>query len=183
MPFGASTALPRPSSNWEARFPAEPILQAQLQARQVELQSLQQVAGPESVQLQTVRAQIAALQSQLAATDQPSQGAGGPNISGLSELQSRYLDLYRDYRFAQALYEVYARASEQTAVESLVTESATYIQVVEPANLDADRHYNIAAVGLLVALALMALFTELYVPATGLEWRDVFGRSNEAYRD
>ena len=98
-------------------------------------------------------------------------------MSGLSELQSRYLNLYRDYRFAQALYEIYARASEQTAVESIVAESATYIQVIEPPNLDAARRYNLSAIALLVGVIALALFTELYVPATGLRWRDGLSRA------
>lgn len=153
-------------------------LQAQLQAKQVELQSVQQFAGPENPQLQSVQAQIASLRTQLAATDRPSIGAAGPNISGLSELQSRYLNLFRDYRFAQALYDVYARASEQTEVESLVTESATYIQTVEPANLDAQRHVNVPAMALLVLVIGLALFTEVYAPATGLTWQQAFGRGN-----
>ena len=181
--FRRANRLAAPEQQLGSEISRRAGLEAQLQAKQVELRSAEQVAGPENVQLQTVRAQVAALQGQLAATERPNLGGvAGPNISGLSQVQSRYLDLYRDYRFAQALYDVYARASEQTEVESLVTESATYIQTVEPPNLDAARHYNISAVALLVALSVCALFTEFYVPATGLRWQDVFGRSDDADR-
>ncbi|WP_425229440.1 capsule biosynthesis protein [Sphingomonas sp.] len=151
-------------------------LQARLSAKQVELRSIDQFAGPENPLRNSLQAEIATLQAQLAQTDRPSIGSAGPNVSGLSSLTTRYFDLFRDYRFAQALYDVYARANEQTAVENLVAESASYIQVVEPANLDAERHYNVSAVAALALLVLAALFTELYVPATGLRWRDMFGR-------
>lgn len=175
--FRRRNRLASPEQQLGSEISLRAALQGQLAAKQVELRGLLQSAGPENPNLRNVQAQIASIQAQLAATDRPTVGAAGPNVTGLSELQSRYLNLFRDYRFAQALYEVYARASEQTAVENLVAESATYIQVVEPANLDAARHYNISAVALLAALAVLALFTELYVPATGLRWRDVFGRA------
>lgn len=180
--FRRSNRLAAPEQQLGSEIMRTANLQAQIQAKQVELQSLVQVAGPDNVQLQTVRTQLATLQGQLAATDKPSLGMGGPNVSGLSQLQSRYLNLYRDYRFAQGLYDVYARASEQSAVENIVAESATYIQIVEPSNLDPARHYNIPAVGLLMALLLLALFTELYVPATGLRWSDMLGRSEHDAR-
>jgi uncharacterized protein involved in exopolysaccharide biosynthesis len=180
--FRRANRLAAPEQQLGSEIMRTANLQAQIQAKQVEVQSLAQIAGPENVQLQTVHTQLAALQGQLAATNRPSLDAGGPNVSGLSQLQSRYLNLYRDYRFAQGLYDVYARASEQSAVENIVAESATYIQVIEPANLDPARHYNIPAVGLLVTLVLLALFTELYVPATGLRWSDVLGRSDDDTR-
>lgn len=145
-------------------------LQAQLAAREVELQSAQQTAGPENPELHSLQAQIAELRAQIARSEQPTAGGEGPNVGGLSALQSRYLDLFRDYRFAQALYDVYARASEQVAVEELVADSATYIQIIEPPNLDAGRHFNVSAVALLVLVILAAIFTEIYVPATGLRW-------------
>ncbi len=145
-------------------------LQARLQAKLVELSTVSAISGPESVQLQSVRAEIAALRAQLAASDRPQAASGGPNAEGLSTLQSQYLNLYRDYKFAQSLYDVYARALEQTEVESLVSETATYIQIVEPAHLDPHLHLNLPAVGLLAGLVLLVLFTEFYAPATGLGW-------------
>ena len=90
-------------------------------------------------------------------------------------LSSRYLNLFRDYRFAQSLYEVYVRGSEQVAVEGLAAESATYVQMVEGAHLDPQRHYNNSAVAALIALILLIIFTELYVPLTGLKWRYLAG--------
>lgn len=168
--FRRANRLASPEIQLGSEISLQTGLQAQLQAKMVELRSLQQTAGPENAQLQAVRAQIAALETQIARSGRADVSVTGPSVARLSDIQSRYLDLFRDYRFAQALYDVYARASEQVEVESLVADSGTYIQVVEPANLDAERHFNVSAVALLALTLLCAAFSELYVPATGLVW-------------
>lgn len=146
-------------------------LEAKLQAKQVELRTLEQFQGPENPQLQAVRTEVASLRAQIAQTASPGAGPGGPNVAGLSEVSSEYLNLYRDYRFAQALYEVYARSTEEVAVETLAAETASDVQIVEAPRLDSDRKYNIPAVALLCLLTLLGLFTEVYAPATGLDLR------------
>ncbi len=150
-------------------------LQGQLAAREVELRQIQEYAGPENPQLVGAQEAVAKLRAQIAQSDPPTLGAAGPNVGGLTVLSSRYLNLFRDYRFAQSLYEVYVRGSEQVAVEGLAAESATYVQMVEAAHLDPQRHYNNSAVASLIALILVIVFTELYVPLTGLKWRYLAG--------
>ena len=154
-------------------------LQARLQAKLVELQSIREFAGPENQQLIEVEAEVSSLRAQVAKTGVPSTDKGGGNLRGLSRISNQYSDLYRDYRFAQALYEVYSRASEQTAVEELVSAAASYIQVVEPVHLDPERQYNIWAVAMLVVLMIIIALTEIYAPATGIRWRDLI--KNEDY--
>ena len=144
-------------------------LEAQLQAKLVELQTLRQFQGAENPQLQAVQSDIAGLRAQIARTTEPGVGAAGPNVAGLTEVSGEYLNLYRDYRFAQVLYEVYARSSEEVAVETLASETASDVQVIEAPRLDVDRKYNIPAVALLALLIVMALFTEVYAPATGID--------------
>jgi uncharacterized protein involved in exopolysaccharide biosynthesis len=146
-------------------------LQAQLQAKLVELQTLQRFQGVENPQLQSVQSQVASLRSQIARTAEPRVGAAGPNVAGLSEVTNEYVNLYRDYRFAQALYEAYARASEELAIETLAGEIASQVQVIEAPRLDTDRKLNITAVALLLLVLLAALFTEIYAPATGINLR------------
>ena len=63
---------------------------------------------------------------------------------------------------------MYARSSEEIAVESLAAETASDAQVIEAPRLDADRKYNISAVALLALVIALALFTEVYAPATGI---------------
>ena len=176
--FRRANRLPAPEAQLSSELQLRAGLQARLQAKLVELQTTQEFAGPDNPQLRAVQAEVASLRTQIAQAGQANMGAAGPSLAGLSEIQSRYLNLFRDYRFAQALYDVYARASEQVAVENLVAESATYIQVVEPPHLDPERHVNLAAVGALAALALFILFIEIYVPLTGLRWPDLVGRTD-----
>ena len=144
-------------------------LEAQLQAKLVELETLQRFQGPDNPQLQSVQSEVASIRAQLARTAEAKVGVTGPNVAGLSQVSGEYLNLYRDYRFAQALYEVYARSSEEVAVETLASETASDVQVIEAPRLDADRKYNVPAVALLALALLAALFTEIYAPATGID--------------
>src|SRR3546814_6614923 len=92
-----------------------------------------------------VQSEVAALRAQVARSAQAGTGPAGPNVAGLGEVSGEYLDRYRDYRFAQALYDVYARSAEEVAVETLAGETAANVQILEEPRLDADRKYNIAA--------------------------------------
>lgn len=142
-------------------------LQAQLQAKRVELETLQRFQGPDNPQIQAVQTQIGSIEGQIASSATPAESKAGPNVAGLSEVSGHYLDLYRDYRFAQALYEVYARASEEAEVEALATETASDAQVIEAPHLDPDRKLNMAPAALFVLIVLLAFCTEVYVPMTG----------------
>lgn len=170
--FRRSKQLAQPEAELGAALSLRTGLEAKLQAKQVELQTLQKFQGPDNPQLQSVQSEIASLRGQIARTASPSSGPAGPNVAGLSEISDEYLNRYRDYRFAQALYEVYARASEEVAVETLAAETASDVQVIEAPRLDVDRKYNIPAVALLALLLVAALFTEWYAPTTGIAlWR------------
>lgn len=166
--FRRANNLAAPEAQLGSELSLRAGLQAQLQAKLVELQTAQQFQGPENPALVALQSDVASLRAQIARTAAPSTGAAGPNVAGLSEVSGRYLDLYRDYRFAQALYEVYARSSEEVTVESLAAETASDAQVIEAAHVDADRKFNIPAVALLVLVGVLAFFTEIYAPATGL---------------
>lgn len=166
--FRRRNRLAEPEAQLGAELSLRAGLQAQLQAKQVEVETLRQFQGVENPQLRAAQSEIAALRAQIARTADPASGAAGPNIAGLTEVSGEYLDLYRDYRFSQALYEVYARSSEETAVESLAAETASDAEVIEAARVDADRKFNVSAVALLALVIALALFTELYAPATGI---------------
>ncbi|PTS78340.1 capsule biosynthesis protein [Sphingomonas sp. HMWF008] len=171
MSFRRQNNLAAPEAQLGAELSLRAGLQAQLQAKLVELRTLQQFQGGDNPQLQAVQSQIASLRSQIASSAAPATGVAGPNVAGLSEASGRYLDLYRDYKFAQALYEVYARSSEEVVVEALAAETASDAQIIEQPRLDADRKYNISAVALLALVFGLALFTEAYAPATGIRLR------------
>jgi len=166
--FRRRNRLAEPQAELGAALSLRAGLEARLQAKQVQLQTLEKVQGPENPELLAVQTEVASLRAQIARSAQPAAGAAGPNVAGLSEVSGEYLNLYRDYRFAQALYEVYARSSEEVAVETLAGETAASVQVLEAPRLDPDRKYNVAAVALLAFVILGALFTEIYAPATGI---------------
>ncbi len=166
--FRRQNRLAEPQAELGAALSVRAGLEARLQAKQVEYQTLQKVQGPENPQLMAVQSEVASLRSQIARSAQPGAGPAGPNVAGLSEVSGEYLNLFRDYRFAQAVYEVYARSSEEVAVETLSGETASNMQILEAPRLDADRKFNIAAIALLALTLLAALFTEVYAPATGI---------------
>lgn len=143
-------------------------LEAQLQAKQIELQTTSEFRAPDSNELAAIRSDIAGLRAQIARTASPSTSAAGPNVAGLTELSLRYLNLFRELKFQQSIYDVYQRSAEQVEVEALAAESASYIQVIDPAHLDPHRQYNIWAIALFGCVLLLALFTEWYAPTTGL---------------
>lgn len=167
--FQRKNGLAAPEQQLGAQLALRTGLQAQLQAKQVELQTLGRFQSAQNPQLQAVQSEVASLQSQIAQSASPGSSGAGPNVAGLSALSSEYLNLYRDYRFAQALYEVYAQASEQVAVDQLAADTASDVQVIEAPHLDPDRKLNVPAVALLILVALAALFTEIYAPATGID--------------
>ena len=166
--FRSRYKLAEPEAQLGAELTLRAGLQAQLQAKLVELETLQRFQGVENPQLQSVQSEVGALRAQIARTNAAGEGSAGPNVAGISEVSGAYLDRYRDYRFAQALYEVYARSSEEVAVEALTEETAADVEVVEAPHVDADRKYNISAVALLLFVLLAAAFTEIYGPLTGL---------------
>ncbi len=172
--FRRRNRLAQPEAQLGSALSLRTGLEAQLQAKLVELGTLERFQGPENPQLLAVRSEVTELRSQIARSASPDTGPTGPNVAGLSEVSGEYLNLYRDYRFAQALYEVYARASEEVAVETLTAETATDVQVIEAPRLDVDRKFNIPAVALLLLVIVAALFTEIYAPATGIRlWKRV----------
>lgn len=166
--FRRAHNLAEPEQQLGSELAQRAALQAQLQAKQVELQTTSQFRGPESNELAAIRSDIAGLRAQIARTANPVTGAAGPNVAGLTALSLRYLDLFRELKFQQQIYDVYQRSSEQVEVEALAAESASYIQVIDPAQLDPHRQFNIWAIALFAAIALLALFTEWYAPSTGL---------------
>lgn len=169
--FRQKNRLAAPEAELGSALSLRARLEAQLQAKMVQLQTLQRFQGEENPQLQALQSDVASLRAQIARTAQPQMGNAGPNVAGLSEVSGEYLDLYRNYRFAQALYEVYSRASEEVAVETLAGDTASDVQIIEAPRLDADRKYNVPAVALLALVILAGLFTEIYAPATGIDLR------------
>ncbi|MFC4291155.1 capsule biosynthesis protein [Sphingorhabdus arenilitoris] len=160
-----------PDAELGAALSARAGVEAQIKATQVKIQTLQQFAGPENIDLISAQEELKALQQQLAGLGKPSVSAGIPNAVALTRTSNEYLALFRDYKYAQALYDIYSRFAEQIEVEELSSTTVANVQVVEKAHLQPGRQYNLPAIVLLLTLFLFVFFVEIYGPATGL-WRN-----------
>ncbi|MDT9013638.1 capsule biosynthesis protein [Novosphingobium sp. APW14] len=172
--FRRENNLAAPEQQFGSVLSQRTALEAQLQAKLLELQTMQQFRGPESQELAALQSEIAGLRRDIAKSTVPQLTATGPNVAGLSNIITRYLDLYREYRVQQAIYDVYQRSFEQVEVEELAAESASYIQIIDAAHLDATRQINNWGVALFGLVLLLSIFTEWYGPATGLFTRHGF---------
>jgi len=166
--FRRMNNLAAPEQQFGSSLSQRTALEGQLKAKELELQTMRQFRGPESPELTALQSDIAALRTEIAKSTTPQLGSTGPNVAGLSEIMTHYLDLYRDYRVQQAIYDVYQRSFEQVEVEELAAESASYIQIIDPAHIDATRQINNWGIALFALIILAAIFTEWYGPATGL---------------
>jgi uncharacterized protein involved in exopolysaccharide biosynthesis len=166
--FKRKYQLPDPQSQLGSQLSLRTNLEAQLQVKQVELATLRETAGPENPRLLAVQNQIASLREQLARTAANSISAAGPSVGELTGISLRYAKLYRDYLFAQAIYDVYSRSGEEVAVQEMVAQDRLQVAIVDPAHVDSERKFNTWAVALLALLAVTAAFFEIYAPLTGL---------------
>lgn len=165
--------LADPQAQLGSQLALRTSIEAQVQAKQVELSALRQTAGPENPRLVVAERQLALLQAQLARTAVPNAGAaGGPSVGELTAVSLRYANLYRNYLFTQAIYDVYARSAEEVAVQEMVSQDRLQVSVVDPAHVDTKRSFNYTAVALLALVVLLAFFVEIYAPFTGL-WANV----------
>jgi hypothetical protein len=166
--FRKANRMADPAAQLGEQLTVRAGLEGQLQAKQVELATLRATAGPENPRLSVVAGQVAALQSQIAQATTASGGQSSPNVGAISATSLAYARLYRSYIFAQGVSEVYARAAEEIAVQEIVSQDRAQLSVIDQPHVDADRYFNTAAVALLALLAALAVFVELYAPATGL---------------
>jgi uncharacterized protein involved in exopolysaccharide biosynthesis len=166
--FRRKNQLPDPQAQLGVQLTLRTNLEAQLQVKQVELATLRETAGPENPRLLAVQRQVASLREQLARTAAPTISAAGPSVGELTGISLQYARLYRDYLFAQAVYDVYARSGEEVAVQEMVAQDRLQVAIVDPPHVDSERKFNTWAVALLAFVLAMAAFTELYAPLTGL---------------
>ena len=178
--FRRANRLPAPEDQLGTELALRTSLQAQLDAKEIELDTLREFNGPENPAIRSVQGQIASLRQKLNETAVATTSVTGPNLAQSSEIQSAYLDLYRKYLLAQGLYQIYSQVMEQVELDKLASETATYVQVIDPPFLDINRNYNLVAVALLILVIVMAAFTELYGPWTGLFDLDADRRKHEA---
>ncbi len=86
----------------------------------------------------------------------------GPTLAAMAQQSAQYLNLFRDEKFAEALYSVYTRFLEQVTVDELSANAN--MDVIEPPYVDPALQYNVPpASGLLALVLIFALAAEFYV--------------------
>ena len=159
--FRATNRLAAPEVQLGAAISLMTDLQTRLHAKQVELQTLQQFATADNIQVQSARAEAAALQGQIAAAQTRANNSAGPSLGGMTPQISEYGNLYRNERYAEVEFDVYKRYLDTVTVDEL--SALINMDVIEPPFVSPDRQYNAHAVGALILLLLLGVLAEFYI--------------------
>ncbi len=142
----ANTVLDLPSQA-KAMVESAALLQGQLIAAQSELQGLQQIYTPENVRVRSLQARVSELRSQLAkiggAKTIPGQEPDGahqeqaagdlyPSLRQLPLLGVRWLDLYRQAKIEETVYELLTKQYEMAKVQE--AKEIPTVKVLDAAN-------------------------------------------------
>lgn len=113
--LGALRAEPKAAAEGYAR------LRAEITAAEVRAQVMRATLAENSPELQRQLSQITALRSQLARLEQAADSSAGPD----------YVSKYREYKYRETLFELFARQYEIARVDE--SREGALIQVVDPA--------------------------------------------------
>lgn len=161
--FRAANRLASPQVEFGAALSRKLALQGQLDSKAVELRAAEQFATGDNMRLKTIRSEIASLRQQVAIAEAADSGAG---VEQLAKKSADYVNLYRDVQFYQYISDIYKRFYEEVTVEEM--SSDTNLQTIEAPYIDPGLHINNVAAGLLFLVALIAFYTDYYIPMTGL---------------
>jgi hypothetical protein len=138
-------------------------LQAQLQSKTVEIETLRRFEGPDNIKLKAAEAELASLRRQVATAQAAANDNNSSNLAYMATENAEYFNLYRDEIVAQLLYEVYKKYMEQVTVDTLSANENMIL--MQPAYVHPERQFNMPAVGLLFVLIVLAVTAEFYVAA------------------
>lgn len=161
--FRLQNDLPSPETELGAAVGRRLSLDAQIRAKEVEIEVARQFQTDRSLRVRTLASELAALRRQ---RQDAGEASDQTNAVALSSRQAEYMRLFRDQQFAESIVEVYRRFFEEVSVEAMSAE--TNVQIIERPHVDPDRHYNLSGIALLLLVLLGAAFTEVYMPMTGL---------------
>jgi uncharacterized protein involved in exopolysaccharide biosynthesis len=141
----------------------EIALQGQLEAAQSTLLTLEKTAGPDNIQLQTVRDRIQVLQRQISDIEARPGSGSIQSLSNVNPEVTEYRNLLRNEGFAMGRYDIYKRYLESLTVQEVA--APLNVDVIDPPFVDPQRHFNVLPLGLLSLLVMLAVIAEFYVPA------------------
>lgn len=137
-------------SDAKAAVEAYARLKAEHEAAQARLNALRLARADNAVEVQQLRIQVSALGSQLARLEAPTE----------SSRSTEYVNAYRDYRYQEALSEIYSRQFEAARLDE--ARDGTLIQVLDLASVPEIKSKPKRAVITLGAGAAGVLLTFLY---------------------
>ena len=158
---GALKAEPRAAADAYAR------LKAEVTAAEVKLQTLRGSLTDSAPEVIRQRAELAAVVSQLARAEQATESTGGPD----------YISKYREFKYQETLFELYARQFEIARVDE--SREGALIQVVDPATAPERKSKPKRA----ITAVATTLATLLFLAAAVLgrhAWRRPAMRANHA---
>lgn len=148
--------LPSPEMQLGAGVENLAALQAQLQAKEVELQTLSEVATPNNIQIKVIQADIGSLRNQISQAQKTSGGA----LAGVAVANTEYSDRVRDVNVAQLLYQVYSRYMDELTIDEMSANQD--VETIQPVFVDPKPEYNMVFVGLLCLIVALAIGAEYY---------------------
>ncbi|MBB4839726.1 hypothetical protein HNP52_002795 [Sphingomonas kyeonggiensis] len=157
--FRLSTRYSSPQAAFYAAGDRIPALEADIRAKEVDLNAMRQFATDDNIRVRQMIAAIDALRQQLAvakSTSPQQDSSVGQVVRQTTEAER----LSRELDIAQSLYENYKRFLQGTSVEDLT--SGVTIRILEPAYIDSERQLNFGPLALGVLILLLALALEFY---------------------
>lgn len=170
--FRRRTRYSDPRTSIEAIGQRIPAIQATIKAREVDLNAALQFGTEQSFAVQQIRAEIAALRSQLREAE--TLDASNPDSVNRVVIEStRAQKLARELEISQGLYLSYQRFLEGTSVEDLA--SGANVRILEPAYIDPARQFRSLPLGLLLLVLVAWGVIELYQmrPPVGADPRNL----------
>jgi uncharacterized protein involved in exopolysaccharide biosynthesis len=125
-------------------------LKAEFESAQARLNALRLTRADNAVEVQQLRTQVNALGAQLARLEAPADGARS----------AAYVTAYREYRYQEALFDIYARQFEAARLDE--ARDGTLIQVLDSASVPEVKSKPKRAVITLAAGAVGVLFAFLF---------------------
>ena len=159
--FQLANKLPSPETQLGQGLSRLAGLEAQLQAKELELNNLQQVATGNNIQVQVVQSAIAGLRQQIARAQNTTGDPLAPKISDITQANAEYFNIYREEQLATILQQVYIRYMEELEIDELSIHQN--LNIIEPAYVDPKRQYNTIALALLIVVLMAAVAAEFYV--------------------
>lgn len=165
--FRLSTRYGDPQSAVQEVAKKVPSLDAQIEAKQSEINALRRFATDQNILVKRAQVELQELVRRRALAAEPQAQQRG-SVGQVVVESTKGLRLRRELDVAQSLYDNYKRFLQGTSVEDLT--STANIRILEPAYIDPDRQYNLSAMAVGLLLLMLGGAIEFFKlrPARGV---------------